>query len=72
MKTVTALFLCAFAAWAQPWAVTHVTVIDVEAGRAMPDMTVVVDGERIVSVRAGEKSESARGAQIVDGRGKNT
>ncbi|HWR52167.1 MAG TPA: amidohydrolase family protein, partial [Bryobacteraceae bacterium] len=70
MRSVTALFLCTYAAWAQPWAITHVTVIDVEAGRAVPDMTVVVDGERIVSVGPAKKARVPLGAQIVDGRGK--
>jgi imidazolonepropionase-like amidohydrolase len=60
----------ASAAWAQPLAVTHVTVIDVESGRASPEMTVVTDGPRISAVAAAVRARVPRGARIVDGHGK--
>ncbi len=71
MKTAAALLLCAMAAWAQSLAITHVTVIDVEAGRSVPNMTVVVDGERIVSVTPANKAKVPRGAQVIEGKGKH-
>jgi hypothetical protein len=49
-------------------AITQVTVIDTDKGVAAPDMTVVVRGDRILSVvKAGAVPP---GAQVVDGRGK--
>jgi len=50
--------------------ITAVTVIDVPAGRAIPDQTVVVTGDRIARTgpRAGFKVPS--GATVVDGTGK--
>jgi imidazolonepropionase-like amidohydrolase len=48
-------------------AFTHVTVIDVEAGKALPGMTVVVKGARISAV-----SEQApdQGTRVIDATGK--
>lgn len=57
-------------AQAQPLAVTHVSVIDVESGVARPDMTVVADGARISAVAPASHAKVPRGARIVDGRGK--
>ena len=51
----------------QSVAITHVTVIDTAAGNAAADMTVVLSGDRIVSV---DKKVAPVGAQVVDGRGK--
>ncbi len=70
MKLLIALAAGALLAHAQPVAVTHVTVIDVEAGRSRPDMTVVVAGGRISAVRQAARVTVPRGSQIVDGRGK--
>jgi imidazolonepropionase-like amidohydrolase len=49
-------------------AVTDVTVIDTATGTVTSDMTVVVSGERIVSVVKG--GAVPVGAQVVEGRGK--
>jgi imidazolonepropionase-like amidohydrolase len=49
-------------------AITHVSVVDTATGTANADMTIVVRGDRIVSV---EKSGAApAGARVIDGRGK--
>src|SRR5690242_14771052 len=48
-------------------AITHVTVVDTERGVTQPDVTVVIDGDRIASVG---RSPAPAGAQVVDGRGK--
>jgi hypothetical protein len=56
--------------------IDHVTVVDVMAGRTRPDMRVVIDGRRIISVEpnAGHDDASRRRAsssrQVLDGRGK--
>jgi len=51
----------------KPVAIAHVAVIDTAAGTAAPDMTVVINGDRIVSV---ERKPAPVGAQVVDGRGR--
>jgi imidazolonepropionase-like amidohydrolase len=50
-------------------AITHVTVIDTAGGTARPDMTVVVEGDRISQVGAGGGRVPA-GAHVIDGTGK--
>jgi hypothetical protein len=52
---------------AEALAITHVTVIDVAAGRPMPDMTVELSGGRIVRVRP--SAGAAPSGRVVDGRG---
>jgi hypothetical protein len=52
---------------AEALAITHVTVIDVAAGRPMPDMTVELSGGHIVRVRP--SAEATPSGRIVDGRG---
>ena len=47
-------------------AIRDVTVVDVETAALRPHTTVVIDGDRIVSVGA----PAPRGCRIVDGRGK--
>jgi imidazolonepropionase-like amidohydrolase len=49
---------------------THVAVIDTAAGRVRPDMTVVVDGNRIASVEPSATAKPPAGARVVDGTGK--
>jgi imidazolonepropionase-like amidohydrolase len=49
-------------------AITNVSVIDVEAGRVVPNVTVVVQGERIAAV--GTNAPVPAGARSIDGRGK--
>lgn len=56
------------AAGAAPLAITNVTVVDVTGGPSRPGQTVVVSGDRIVSVGAG--AGVPRGARVVDGTGK--
>jgi imidazolonepropionase-like amidohydrolase len=50
-------------------AIAHVTVIDVVSGRRIPDQTVLIAGNRIVSVNPATKPLS-KSAHIIDGRGK--
>ena len=48
-----------------------VTVVDVEAERLMPDMTVAIADGRIVDVRSGsDDGAPALGVELVDGRGR--
>jgi imidazolonepropionase-like amidohydrolase len=51
-------------------AVTHVTVVDVAAGRGLPDMTVVVDRGRIRSVGPSASLATPADARTLDGRGR--
>ena len=53
-----------------PLAITNVTVVDVTGGPSRPGQTVVVSGERIVSVGPGAAARVPRGARVVDGTGK--
>ncbi|HEY0452365.1 amidohydrolase family protein [Actinophytocola sp.] len=48
-------------------ALTHATVIDPHSGKVLPDLTVVIDGDRITDVRRGP---APGGARVVDLRGK--
>lgn len=52
-----------------PLVIEHVTVVDVERGRLLPDRRVVVGGTRITAVDSGAAVRPA-GARVVDGRGK--
>lgn len=54
----------------RPVVITHVSVIDVAAGKVIPDRTVVVQGTRIESVTAAAKAKFADGARVIDGTGK--
>ncbi len=49
-------------------ALTHVSVVDVENGRLLPDQTVVVSGNRIAAVGANVRVPA--GARVIDARGK--
>jgi hypothetical protein len=51
-------------------AITNVTVVDVTGGPSRPGQTVVVSGERIVSVGPGASVRVPRGARVVDGTGR--
>ena len=51
----------------RPIAITGVTVIDPQAGAAVPGMTVVIRDGRIAS--AGASAAVPRGAVVIDGRG---
>jgi imidazolonepropionase-like amidohydrolase len=50
--------------------ITHVTVIDTETGKEMPDRTVILFGDRISEVRDSKGIKSSAGAKVVNGRGK--
>lgn len=77
MKNLTAvlLLLVAGAALAresprQSLVVTHVTVIDATGAPPLPDMTVVVNEKRIVTVGSSRDVRLPPHARVVDGRGK--
>jgi predicted amidohydrolase YtcJ len=80
-ETVGKVFFClcfaltalrAVAASPSKIAIIHVSVIDVRAGTIAPDMTVLVQGDRITEVRPSKNNErlSAKDIQVIDGRGK--
>jgi imidazolonepropionase-like amidohydrolase len=55
---------------AQTTAITHVTVLPMDADRALSDQTVVIDGGRIAALGPAASTPVPRGATVVDGRGK--
>ncbi|HEX9137809.1 MAG TPA: amidohydrolase, partial [Nitrospirota bacterium] len=85
MKKTSALFLILLALLLpaqsnenpdpQPFALTHVTLIDVAGGTIVPDVTVLITGNRIaevgksdhVAVRAGTKVVNAEGKFLIPG-----
>src|SRR6187397_161257 len=50
--------------------ITHVTVVDVIAESAQPDMTVEIDGRTIASIKPARDVRIRSGVRVVDGRGK--
>src|SRR5215469_2889410 len=55
---------------AQTLAIQHVTVVDATGKPAQPDMTVVVERDRIATVGAARKVRIPKSAQVIDGKGK--
>jgi hypothetical protein len=51
-------------------AITHVTVIDPKRASVKHDITVVIRGDRIVTVRRSHRFEALRGATTFDAAGK--
>lgn len=51
-------------------AFTHVTVIDATGTPAQPDMTVIIEGQRITAVRKEGRVRVPQNAQVIDARGK--
>ena len=70
MKLAAALVACTVLVCAADVAITHVTLIDTEAGGARRDVTVVISGDRIAAVRDAASTHAPDGAEIIDGRGK--
>ena len=56
--------------WPQSLVIKHVKVIDATGRGPEPNMTVIVDGDRIVAIGASRKTHIPRRAVIVDGTGK--
>jgi imidazolonepropionase-like amidohydrolase len=56
--------------WSQSLAIKHVTVIDATGRDSEPEMTVIVDGNRISAVGPSSKTRIPRKAFVVDGTGK--
>jgi imidazolonepropionase-like amidohydrolase len=56
--------------WSQPLVISHITVIDATGRAAQPNMSVVIDGDRIVAVRPANKIHIPNGALSFDGSGK--
>ncbi len=62
--------LCSVRGWPQSLVIKHVTVIDATAQPPKPDVTVVIEGDRIVAIMPWKKMHTPRNATIVDGAGK--
>src|SRR4051812_2364526 len=75
MKKLALLAACAMAialprlAWAEAWAIEHVTLIDGTGRAPQADMTVTVDGDKIVGVMPSAVARAPKGKEI-DARGK--
>src|SRR5690349_7734169 len=70
---LTALPICLFAQSHHNETIiafAHVTIIDVAAGSAHPDMTVVITGNRISKIGPMGKVSLQKGAKSVDATGK--
>ena len=73
---VLGLLLCAGAHGARsleaggPIAITSVTVIDTTGSPSKPNMTVVIEGERIAAVGESGGAKIPKNARVVDGKGK--
>ena len=52
-------------------AIAHVTVVDVENGRLLPDQTVLIVGNRIAQVAPSARTRIPTGAQVVQAGGKH-
>jgi hypothetical protein len=50
--------------------ITHVTVIDTEAGKEDRDSTVIISGNRILDIKDAAHVKVPAGAKVVDGKGK--
>jgi imidazolonepropionase-like amidohydrolase len=57
-------------ALAQSLVIKRVTAIDATGRPAQPDMTVVIERDRIAAVTPWKKAKIPKGAQVVDGTGK--
>lgn len=73
--TTTLLLSVSVAASAQTLTITHATVIDVTNGKLHPDSTVVLDGNRILSVNTGSPAlhsgkAAAPAGKVVDAHGR--
>ncbi len=67
---VTSIYFAQAPAASGSFAITRVTVIDVENGTRSADQTVVVTANKIMSAGATAQTKPPNGARIVDGTGK--
>ena len=51
-------------------ALTHLTVIDMTGAPPKPDMTVIIEGQKIISIASSTETPAPRDAVIVDASGK--
>src|SRR5277367_1608568 len=56
--------------WSQPLLIRRITVIDATGSAPKPDMSVVIDGDRIVAVGPWKKVHGPNGALTLEGKGK--
>ena len=70
---LTLIGSCPLAAQTPPQettSITHVTVVDVATGKKLPDQTVALQGDRIISVSATD-SASAPPGRVIEAHGKS-
>ena len=67
---LTILFPTIVIAQTKPLVFTRVTLIDMVDAKPKPDMTVIIEGDRIASVGKSSKVRVPKNAQVIDARGK--
>lgn len=55
---------------AEPLAITHATILDVEDGSVREDFTIVIDGDRIARIGPSQRVKTPKGATVVDATGR--
>lgn len=54
---------------AAPITITHVSLIDLETGRAVPDQTIVIDGDRFEAIGNSDEVQVSKASRVIDGKG---
>ncbi|MBX3120523.1 MAG: amidohydrolase family protein [Fimbriimonadaceae bacterium] len=67
---IAALLACAFLAPPQAIAIRHVAVIQPGKPEAILDQTVIVEGDKIISIGPSESAKVPANAEVVEGKGK--
>ena len=70
LPQIILLALWSVSGWTQPLVIRHITVIDATGRAAEPGMSVVIDGDRIVTVGPWKKIRAPKHALTLDGEGK--
>jgi imidazolonepropionase-like amidohydrolase len=67
---LTILFPTIVIAQTKPLVLTRVTLIDMVDAKPKPDMTVIIEGDRITSIGKSGKVRVPKSSQVIDARGK--
>src|ERR1700727_1402894 len=70
LSLILILALVGGCAWSQSLVIKRVTIIDATGRAPQPDMTVVIEQDRIVAIGPWEKTHIPKNAQIIDGTGR--
>jgi imidazolonepropionase-like amidohydrolase len=70
LSLILILALVGGCAWSQSLVIKRVTMIDATGRAPQPDMTVVIEQDRIVAIGPWKKTHIPKNAQIIDGTGR--